>query len=1059
MKRTVAVTVFVVVVVAAALGQRVQINRPTLQPANRNSQEYLDDQFLRAIAIAEAVTPELEIGYQGFSQSRPISGAQIRIDVTAMQADGQSYLILNGTGRGQPITYPYMLPWGEMLHTDLAVILAYLGDMLAGPAEPTGTPPVHILSFSTAAISTADLAWAVTPYPSMIAPYGEDSLLIGSNSYAIVTDLLFRERGKIGIDRPAADVWASYIGGTPGGSIVGTGIAGTTLSRYVEGIDNPYRIPIVAQAYGLLVMSDGTVIIKDVSSNLLRVEGTRVTPLELEGNQTAYISFLERGPEDTIWVWDATLRGVLIYGSDGTKLGFMLPHMDQSEAGQVRFLAPYPDGGLLVVTYNGIHRFARNGTLVWSVENSDIPRWGPMTSYMTIFFDPRNGTISFVNMTGGIITQLLDVEYLEQTGGLTEMDRELVEIGRGLDRNPADVDLFIRQAQFFESVEAWELALSTWTTASGLDPTNREASAGLRSAEIRNLRTSARRAYERTIRILDELGPANAQDAYYVAQRIYEQLFSRDPNDQEARRDYDNLVELFTSPTSRPQPGPLQVRSIEIPDLFPALLATYQESPPGELEITNPGDQRVEEIRVTVESHWLDFPAVSRPLDSLEPGATAILPIPTPFDSSALTLREDIPLPVHLTIRYRVGTVAYEIDETPTALLHRATALTWDRSEKLAPFFTPNEDVVQHFAFSIPSVGSDAEAIRLSSRIFRAARLSDAVGTYGIEYTEDPTSGISEILGSTGTVDTVRFARDTLRYHAGDCDDTTALMGSLLEALGIPTAIMTSPGHVFLAFDTGEPAVNAWLFESDDTTAIVHGGTVWLPYETTILDQGFMASWKEGSRLYRQYNGRGEIEFLPIAEQRDEFPALAIIDLPSFEPVPPPAEIQDAVYNESLAGIRTTIYETQVARLEGEMSSRSSRAQVRLLNQLGILHSVFDETREAERSFERAVDLDPDYTASYINLANLELLANDPVGALRYLDEVDERNPNNSLAVLLRAKAESLRGNRPAVAEQMTILREIAPELASNYEYLDAAAGSRASEAQGQGPLPWATEE
>ena len=41
----------------------------------------------------------------------------------------------------------------------------------------------------------------------------------------------------------------------------------------------------------------------------------------------------------------------------------------------------------------------------------------------------------------------------------------------------------------------------------------------------------------------------------------------------------------------------------------------------------------------------------------------------------------------------------------------------------------------------------------------------------------------------------------------------------------------------------------------------------------------------------------------------------------------------------------------------------------------------------------------------------------------------------------------------------MTILREIDPILAGNYEYLDAAGGERASDASGFGPLPWAAEE
>jgi len=101
---------------------------------------------------------------------------------------------------------------------------------------------------------------------------------------------------------------------------------------------------------------------------------------------------------------------------------------------------------------------------------------------------------------------------------------------------------------------------------------------------------------------------------------------------------------------------------------------------------------------------------------------------------------------------------------------------------------------------------------RLAGRLFRGIRVCDALGTYGIAYVEDPDSPISRVLGKSAVVDTVRFPRTTLLIRSGDCDDTSALLGSLLESVGVSTAIMTYPGHVFPAFDTGEPKENLWLF-------------------------------------------------------------------------------------------------------------------------------------------------------------------------------------------------------------------------------------------------------
>ena len=60
----------------------------------------------------------------------------------------------------------------------------------------------------------------------------------------------------------------------------------------------------------------------------------------------------------------------------------------------------------------------------------------------------------------------------------------------------------------------------------------------------------------------------------------------------------------------------------------------------------------------------------------------------------------------------------------------------------------------------------------------------DALGIYEINYIEDPDSPLSKAIGKVELVDTVRFPRKTLMIKSGDCDDSTALLGSLLESAG-----------------------------------------------------------------------------------------------------------------------------------------------------------------------------------------------------------------------------------------------------------------------------------
>ena len=57
------------------------------------------------------------------------------------------------------------------------------------------------------------------------------------------------------------------------------------------------------------------------------------------------------------------------------------------------------------------------------------------------------------------------------------------------------------------------------------------------------------------------------------------------------------------------------------------------------------------------------------------------------------------------------------------------------------------------------------------------------------------------IKTDTVSVDFLQFPYQTLLYHGGDCDDLSILNCSLFEALGIQTAFITIPGHIYMAYE------------------------------------------------------------------------------------------------------------------------------------------------------------------------------------------------------------------------------------------------------------------
>ena len=68
----------------------------------------------------------------------------------------------------------------------------------------------------------------------------------------------------------------------------------------------------------------------------------------------------------------------------------------------------------------------------------------------------------------------------------------------------------------------------------------------------------------------------------------------------------------------------------------------------------------------------------------------------------------------------------------------------------------------------------------------------DALGTHGLVYNIDLETPFLDIADDKSAFDTVKYPGDMLRDKIGDCDDLTALYGSLLANLGIETMFQMS---------------------------------------------------------------------------------------------------------------------------------------------------------------------------------------------------------------------------------------------------------------------------
>ena len=137
-----------------------------------------------------------------------------------------------------------------------------------------------------------------------------------------------------------------------------------------------------------------------------------------------------------------------------------------------------------------------------------------------------------------------------------------------------------------------------------------------------------------------------------------------------------------------------------------------------------------------------------------------------------------------------------------------------------------------------------------------AIGIFQALNEFGLNYVVDPSSAFEDNVG-TSSIDFLQFPYQTLMYRGGDCDDLSILVCSLFEAVGIDTAFITVPGHIFMAFDSGLTPDQAKIVFKNRSEYIVDDGKVWMPLEITLSDEGFYRACRYGAREWNAAEARG----------------------------------------------------------------------------------------------------------------------------------------------------------------------------------------------------------
>jgi hypothetical protein len=498
-----------------------------------------------------------------------------------------------------------------------------------------------------------------------------------------------------------------------------------------------------------------------------------------------------------------------------------------------------------------------------------------------------------------------------------------------------------------------------------------------------------------------------------------------------------NTVSLSLSGSYRPGAGRRQPKVyfqiIDFPDVYPVLFKHYDDHPAGRAVVGS--DERFPLTDVTVSvfiKQFMDTPKTIEPIASLEAGARKEVDLYALLNDSVLSVTEATKVAADISIDYRYRGKEYSQDTAVTLRVLDRNAMRWDDDRKAAAFVTARDPAVLTLAKNVAGLVRRQGYPLIDENLRIAMGIHEALALYGINYVVDPKTPYKELSAQKLSVDYLQFPRQTLEYKGGDCDDLSILYCALLEAVGIETAFITVPGHIFMAFAMKGEAEEILKGFSKPDDLIARDGRAWVPFEITERYDGFLAAWQAGARLWREQEGKGQARVYPLHEAWSLYEP---VGLPG-DAASTPAQVEGlegAFENELVKFINREIY-PQVARLNEEIDRQGPSA--RLLNSLGVLYARYGLNEKALGVLNDAIARYQEYVPALMNIGNIHFLAKNYDRALAYYERAASAQPGNSRALLAIARVNHEIENYGSAKRAYETVERLDPALARRFSYL-----------------------
>ena len=498
----------------------------------------------------------------------------------------------------------------------------------------------------------------------------------------------------------------------------------------------------------------------------------------------------------------------------------------------------------------------------------------------------------------------------------------------------------------------------------------------------------------------------------------------------------------------------IEVDNINIDPIFPVFYKYYDDNQLGELVLHNTENGTIKDVIVDFYvAQYMERPKECIVIEEIAKDEEVIVPLYALFTDEILEITESTKLTAEITVTYSILNDSLMKEEVQTIRIYDRNALTWDDARKAASFVTSKDPAILGFSKNIAGIirASGTSAVNLNFRM--ALGLFEALRIYGINYVTDPKTPYAEFSENLTALDFLQFPRQTMEYSAGDCDDLSILFSAMLESIGIETAFITVPGHIYMAFslDISPEEASSLFLETDDLIFIDNNS--WVPVEITMVSDGFLLAWQTGAQEWRENEISGNADFYPIHTAWETYEPVGMIGEEKSLDLPNVLSVSNA-YADTLNEFIEREIQPRVEELTAAI--RENNNAPTLVNKLGVLYARFGFLDKAEEQFKLVLEQKEDISA-LANMGNISYLNKDFIIALDYFSRAYNIDSSNPKVLAGLAKTYYEIEDYSSVINYYDKLKIADEELATRFSYLVSETNEtgRASSTDIRGVVVW----